>query len=528
MNKFIYKHLSDSILFIFILIISFKLAHDAWKYTDIIFYDESMYLSKGVKFIPFSEFFKDGYIYFAWYKFLSLFAVDNIDLYFLNNSILLFAPSIAIYIFLRVIKTNLLIAFFTSVLFLISAANMITWPFITKFTLLVMLIGLIIVYCINDRNKKLSGAFFLSAVITYIRPEFILTMLILLVIYCIILLKETACKINRRLIVSLLPVLPVLILILIYNPVKSDRASLAFMQHYSKDINERRGVYTVDGLKDADSIMMADFGGNVSLKNAFLKNPFKFLEHTKYNLLRLPRFISYMVPYTVTEGNESVFKIFIVLSYICLAVSILFFIKCILKKELSLFRFIFLSFALPTLISIIVYYPRDHYLLLTIVFVIIFFSFELSKILKKFLFFKKYSPMTAIALGVVMVAFMPVRSNDVCIHDNGCTTFNTLKTMRDFQLSEQINLLAAGSGIQNYLGSNWNYISAELIDGSLEEFIEKNNVNIILVDNYLFTHPKIKADTAFRKLIEDKKFIKYGIPNCTSYLLVKILLSIHN
>lgn len=136
--------------------------------------------------------------------------------------------------------------------------------------------------------------------------------------------------------------------------------------------------------------------------------------------------------------------------------------------------------------------------------------------------------MTAIALGVVMVAFMPVRSNDVCIHDNGCTTFNTLKTMRDFQLSEQINLLAAGSGIQNYLGSNWNYISAELIDGSLEEFIEKNNVNIILVDNYLFTHPKIKGDTAFRKLIEDKKFIKYGIPNCTSYLLVKILLTIHN
>lgn len=516
------KRLPDFILSALLLITGYIIAYDAWRYTDIWLYDESMYLSKGLNFNPLQSYFRDGFVYFIWYKLLSLIAGDAMGLYFLNNAILMVAPVIVLYITLRIFGVNILISFLSSLIFLLSTINAVSWPFITKFALMVMMISLSVIYSIKDIKKKLLAAIMFSMLLTYIRPEFILTLFLLCIAYFIVILKEQGIAINRKVILSFAMIIPVILIVVIFSPVTGKRANLAFTQHYVKDINERKGIVNIEGLSDSDSIMMADFGGNVSMREALVKNPGKILTHMKYNFLRLDDHIAYIVPLFIANGGSALInKIFLILAYAGAAAALMFFVIRVLKRKISVFGLIYFLFALPTVLSIIFYYPRTHYTIITIVLVLIFLSVEISRVVKPYLKTGKYSFGIALIIGIATLAFVPLRAGETLVHETSCSTFNMLQSMKQYQGTGNINLLAAGSGIQNYLGKNWTYISPQYIEDSLEKFIEVKKIDIILVNEFLLVHPKVKNDLFFQNLTADGKFRKVTIPNCSAYLIVR-------
>lgn len=521
MISYIKEKIPDILIFFILLIIGIKISFGSENFTDIWYYDESMYLTKGVNFEPFARAYRDGYFYFLWYKSISLFSADNLDLYFLNNTILLFLPGLVLYIFLRSLKVNILISFLGSLVLLLSSVNIFVVPFVTKFALLILLTGFIVLYKIKKPEHKLIFSIFFSMVLMYTRPEYMLSFFILSMIYIIYLIRNSSKETNFGIIKKAVFILSLIILIYSVNPLTQGRANLAFTQHYVKDINSRNGA-DVFGLSNTDDIMNEHFGENASMFSAMKNNPALFTEHMWNNFVRLKENIVQIIPYRIVEKNLTTL---ILISKIFFSIAVLFsiysLIRRIYKKEIGLFGLIYFILALPTLVSIILYYPRAHYLIIIITLWLVYFCFELSNVLISLKIKKINYSIAALTGGILLIFIVPFRSHAASIHQSRCTNLNTMRFLNNLKLQDTVNFFNAGSGMQTFLGNNWNYKSAELINDTFENFVNDNQVNLIIVENSVFLHRKIKSELDLKSIQDNPDFTRIDIPGSSKYVLIK-------
>jgi len=64
-------------------------------------------------------------------------------------------------------------------LLLISMINLPTWPKVSHFALALIFIGLILIHSTKGKNARLLAAFIISLFITFVRPEFILSSILI-------------------------------------------------------------------------------------------------------------------------------------------------------------------------------------------------------------------------------------------------------------------------------------------------------------------------------------------------------------
>ena len=164
---------------IFICFLGFIFTKDIELWIDIGIGDEAKYLGDGVNFFTTMPDPSWGPLYSLWYYFLSLFSTDNINLYYLNYKLMTILPCIALYLFLLKMKVTPALSFYFSFALLISMINLPTWPKVSHFALTFIFIGLILIHSIKAKNLRLLAAFIISLIITYIRPEFILSSILL-------------------------------------------------------------------------------------------------------------------------------------------------------------------------------------------------------------------------------------------------------------------------------------------------------------------------------------------------------------
>jgi energy-coupling factor transporter transmembrane protein EcfT len=129
-------------------------------------------------------------------------------------------------------------------------------------------------------------AMFASIVLAYIRPEFILSLLILLAILGILLIKK---KLEVK---TLVPVIAFsIVMLLIFGlPYSSGRSLTAFGQAYDKNIDFKERVN--DGsAKDFNEILNENFGEANSIQDIINSNSDKFFNHIGYNMKRLPNLL---------------------------------------------------------------------------------------------------------------------------------------------------------------------------------------------------------------------------------------------
>ncbi len=163
----------------FICVIGFIFTRDIELWIDIGIGDEAKYLGDGVNFLRTMPDPYWGPLYSLWYYFLSLFSSDTINLYYLNYRLMTILPCIALYLFLLKMKVTPTLSFYFSFALLISVINLPTWPKVSHFCLTLIFIGLILVHSIKGKSTRLLAALFISLIITYIRPEFILSSILL-------------------------------------------------------------------------------------------------------------------------------------------------------------------------------------------------------------------------------------------------------------------------------------------------------------------------------------------------------------
>src|SRR5918998_5127030 len=239
-KKLLRSSTADGLAILFLLLAGLKFTYWLPLISDISMPDETYYLIRGVKLVqdgvPLAE---DAPLYSAWYYVLSLLQPDRVTLYYLNYQAVTVLPPIFIFFLLRRYGLSTLAGMIISGLFLISAVNFPLMPKASHFALIIILLSLIAAtYTKRDTSAILLvciGALLCS----YVRPEFFLTYLLILMLYIMVVVtSRREIRIWRELL-GLSAVLSVSALLLYvfgwpaFSSSSGGRSFVAFGQHFS-------------------------------------------------------------------------------------------------------------------------------------------------------------------------------------------------------------------------------------------------------------------------------------------------------
>ena len=503
-NKNSFKIFYVIIGIIFICFLGFIFTKDIELWIDIGIADEAKYLGDGVNIFTTMPVPSWGPIYSLWYYCLSLFSTDNINLYYLNYKLMTILPCIALYLFLLKMKVTPALSFYFSFALLISIINLPTWPKVSHFALALIFIGLVLVHSNKAKNLRLLASFIISLIITYIRPEFILSSILLFGIVIKRFMKNDFGL--KRLMMAILTIL--IFIFLIGIPYSHGRNLTAFGQAYHKylDFSDR---VDDDGAKDWTEILSENFENPETITDVVLNNSNKFIKHIGINLSRLPMLylnsIETLLPNKIFPVSRLI-KLLIVLLIISTIFVLLLFNKMgkyrdiifnefTEKGDLLIFSIIF---SLHPLASMILYYPRSHYILLFLPLIYLVVSQMLMP-----LKFNSYIKNIISFCFLIAVSFFFIPQLSSVLTRSNFKNLNAVHSIRNLKLSERINLLENEGGLNVYLPGNYNWIKLESKEMNFDDFVDKRKIDMIYYSNSLNNSVQLKRDSTWFEFLNN-------------------------
>lgn len=508
------KAFAVDLLYLFIILYTcLKLSYGASNVVDFVFADESVSLFKGLEF-KMGHLFRDGFIYHLWYKLLSVFVPDAISLYYYNYGLLVSLNAFLMYIFLRKTGRGTFFSGLFSILFLISSINVFPWPFITRFAVSVILLTLILVLSVKRHKTKYFTALAGLTVLVYVRPEFILS-LVLFSIVSLVLLGYNYYKSSRKVFgyAFLITIVVLLFVSVIKNPSPGQRGVQAFGQHYAFSLKQSgllRGDPWASGTWKRE--MMDKFKTDGSLVAAVFNNPREMANHIRRNVEKVPYKTLYAhFPFTLTgysRGLKLLIKWIIIGLYLFVVVL---FIRDIYNRfkvnrktflhtysfDHRLFYFLWLVLFVPSLVSVILIYPRDHYILVLYTFLYLFLLRNLPLIPPNPGRRRYKTYLTAIrpVLLLALVLVIPWRGTGSTgpvpgKRLNGCTTLTLMRQVKAIPVNADVNILGVAmkgkrkdAFFEKYMDSRsqHKYRFFRLNRLPSESFLKENEINMVLI-----------------------------------------------
>ncbi len=519
--------LGDILLFTSLLLASWKYVYGLDQLLDIGLYDESNYLSEGVRLwqkgLPSAQF---APLYAIWYWLLSIIQPDRIALYYLNYSLMVVLLPLALYVILRRYLVNPFWAVTFSFLFLVSSGNFATWPKVSHFALLIVLSTIIGATFFQRTGTRLSLFTVGALLCSYVRPEFFLTFVILLVGsigYILFNFKKE----------RFTGILVIFILLLVSGgfttwwgwPIGSgNRSFIAFGQHFSLNWVD----WTKSNLSpwtDWQSIISLNFNDSQNMFAAFRNNPIMFTKHIITNIRRLPMLFvntfflhaTILFPPSLQEHEK---HLLLLIFFIC--------IIYMREKWISWFNggyqrykpelFIFASFIFSPLISSIVIFPRQHYviiwgLLITLLLAIIVFD--------KGLIWSGFTITKFFMASLLIVAMTPPSS--FLITSNSQPNKNTIRFIESLNIKHKVYLLEAEGGYSIYLGDNFSRVSEYSKNQGFDDFHKAKNINMIVLSKGLRNDSRFRSDKEWADFLDnhtERGYVLLEIPRTDRTLLV--------
>lgn len=533
-NKF-FLYLPELIALIVLLLSGIVYVYGIEHFLDIFGNDESMYLYGGNSFplnFPNSEY---SPLYTLWYFSLNLLQPDTIRLYYLNYILMTILPSLFIYIFLRVNKAEMIISFFFSLIFLLSYSNFPTWPKVSHFALLSLLLGLIISSLLTDKKHKVLAFTVCLLLTSFIRPEFFLSFILVSIILTAMYSIEWFNNYTLRSVLPLFAIATVtLSLLLVFGlPAGSgDRSFQAFGQHYARNWvkwhNDPRDPYY-----NYIIILKEDFGNANSITGAILKNPSAIARHVTENLSNIPGELKYMFLNFYPVGYPG--KVSLITALLVLIISLipfsrvrnmlnpLFFLKHI-PENIRYFRFFYLvvmTAITPLIMSSIFIFPRRHYLLfpgLILILMLITIIFR-----NAFIFQKRNVYVKLIYLCILpLILVRPLTS---LLNEPKPENLSAIKYLRSLKITEPVNILETWGIYSIYESKNYNRIPDYNKDKLFNEYLKEWSINMIVISDRLLNDTRFSTDPEWLYFInnpEEFGFVTIIIPYTSGIkLLVK-------
>ncbi|UCH94210.1 MAG: hypothetical protein JSV88_28610 [Candidatus Aminicenantes bacterium] len=516
-----------------IVLVCVKVSYALPEVMDIQLYDESTYLNQGNRFHP-GYLFKDGFIYLAWYKLLSFFVKDTITLYYFNYIVLLCINPLLIYLLLRKTGKERFTSAVFSILFLISNVNIIANPFITRFALALILCTFILILSVKNKRTKYLIALFGVCLLVYTRPEYILSLLVFSFASMVYLLYRYSKSHKRAFLyfVSLTLVLSIFIL-LVKNPANPRRSVMAFGQHYGVHLYNK-GKISIDPNTNWRKIMKENFQTDQSIFRASLNNPGEMANHVFANIRDIPyQAIQLFFPYHME--NKLIKKIFLVIAGMLLIFLMMITIKKKKKERFlqgkhvddDIFYSLSLLIIIPLIVSVCLVYPREHYLLVLFAIILTAAAKSVPKIPEgpKSRWF-----MPLIVLFIIFWvpwqaggSYRLLPRNIMNIHHKICTNVKRIRFIRNIKVKSTIVFLGYGGSMEPYI-NHFQYVDKNEKNVPFNEFIQREKINMMIVDNGLLKDPRFISDDEFKDFISkipDNNWLKMEIPHCAGYLAVK-------
>lgn len=562
----------DFIFLLFIALSSVKLMGAIAVVADIGLSDEAAYLTQGARLLslgfPQAAF---SPLYAIWYWSLSLLVPDLIDLYYFNHQLLVFLLSILVYIFLRTIKVNPFISAIFTFTFLISSIPFI-WPRPSHFALLLLLIFLISAF----RSKERSSHYWMMALgflaIAFARPEYSLTYLAFSALFIYSTFQGIRLDLERNAPSSkrssikkiffsqafarlfLFLIASIAALLVFGNPLAGSRSWIAFGQHFAFNwVHWNQS--DLDPWQNWQEILSKVFGADTdSIGGAILADPILFARHLLANFIK---YLSQSINILLVDFRSLSLSVSKTVHWVQVS-GLIATLLLLLKNRIRLIEKISLEIQsretltrlliglacllLSVLPSVILVYPRDHYLILQGIYLIAILAYLISclPILDAS---NSASPrseswiiLSAIVASSLIFLCVPSIAYGWCIAPNTCAFDRTSSEIAQpelqvIQFVKRLNIqdpviLLDRSGYWTYLTENYQPIQGNLasIDqqkGGFQNFLKENKINMVLVTPATTRTNEYSQDPSFLEFLQQPDkfgFLHLGIPTPDSVL----------
>jgi hypothetical protein len=389
-------------------------------------------------------------------------------------------------------------SFIISILLLISFGNVYTLPKVSHFALIITLSIFIFV---SPMGSFLWASFFASIgalLVSYVRPEYFLAYLLSLLLFILAVVLEYRKQKRLHLTgLTMYALISILLLGLLGLPLSGSKSIVAFGQHFSLNWVSWTGS-DINPWTNWQKIVSQNFGPADSIWGAFANNPFVFLKHITYNIWGIIRNSSALVIPTIFPKNI-LFMGIVALSLIGLCLAYIYNIRNnfpIIRKNFIEHRIILVFiglFLVPGLVSVVVIYPRRHYLLLIGLLTVVSMAIigkkaseqQAIKILNKF-------QAKLLLIGALMIALIPYFLGQF---NASRPNFHTLRFIQSLRIEEPVNLLEAEGGYHIYLGDNFHRVAEYDKNTDFNRFLQLRNINMIVVSDQLLKDTRFRDDT---------------------------------
>lgn len=538
LKEIVEKNAKTTIGLIVIFICHLKTVFHLSDITDVLLEDESRYIRAAMD-LDFSGSYKDGFIYYIWYKFIHIFSYDLINLYVLNRAVLMGLNGYMIFLILLKARVNYLISIAVAVVFTISKINSDIWPFITQFALFVSLLTFYVSMYFKDIRKILLVWNLGFLLLLYIRPE--LTVAFALSLVCSIgILVYDFIKARRKYNTNQFTVNQLLIgvilgiFIIIGSPMSKGRSSMAFGQHFSLNYVASKEL-KISPWTHWKKIMTGVFSTKESMATAFKNNRRAFLKHTSINAEKFKaQWLFHLRPSSIKRGIfKKVYKIIARLYIIIVVIALVKYLYGIFKKRkidisdhkirLSLFAALLFS---PIVLSVILIYPRDHYVIILVgVMLILSMSFVNALLIKV----KFNNNIIAAALIIALIISVPYKVSGTIglfpgkiAEQSKKTNIKIIRGINALELKNTTILIFKNTALGTFLDKRYEVVKLPKNVDSLSGFIENSEVNVILITKLTIKHAQAENNSMLLEFIRNPPpfLIKHNL-NEENYLLMK-------
>jgi hypothetical protein len=537
------KYKYDLVLLFFLFIIGVKYINGVSTYTDIALYDESLYLYNGINL--FKNTFPDinlGPLYSIYYYILSIFQHDAIKLYYLNYAVLTAMMPILSYIYFRMFDIYKLPAFFLSIILLVSHSNYLMTPKVTLFALYLIFFATVFIKHSNKIEYQLVFTCVSFFIISFVRPEFMVSLISMLLIFTMISLRyvfkyKKYAHLKMCLVLFTLSIIAYLTMdgLPMLNKGATQRSFLAFAQHYAvNSVNFNKSKIKLNPMTDHEIIVRQSFGEAKTVKQAFINNPKEFFNHIKRNIIVFPFCFYFMIGCQhnlILPGHFSYWLniSIIIMILICYTIKLsklsyqnfVLFMTNFKKNSILLLLFMFIA-TIPSIISALLIAPDFRYLLpllvliLTIIGIIIScITIEPTKLIPYF-------------FCILFIFIVPCLSHYQ--PKQYLETKYIIQTIQNLQLSTPIQILDIDGGYSMYQTPNYHWVLPLIKDTDFDKFLLNEKINMIVVSDCLINNSKFKTDKKWLEFLSNYNsygFSRIDIPNSDKFILIQNLLMVH-
>ncbi len=514
-----------------------KLYYGIQNSMDVQFADEAAYIRFGLDL--FETMNRNwGPMYALWYKCLSFITTDTIQLYYLNFMITSVLVGVLLYFFLLRISVKPTFALFISFCVLVSDLNISVWPRISHFCIVLCLIALIIISFLRNNIYKCLVFMVMCLINAYARPEFYLSFVIMVIVTLICIYYNKSVLTRKDIYVFSGVVILIGILHFIFRFPSNDffgynRGVAAFYQHYAWNYKMRTNG-TFDAWLYWEDLAKKQFGDCNSMWCVIKTQPGIFISNTLFNvrtyLLQLLKVCSYVFPVGIFHGKKMqlLLTLLTIVTFITLLLrknSRVYFLQKIYSYKFYLL--ILFCFITPTLLSCMVVFPRDHYLYLQMLFVLLVLISAFGYIFE----YLSLKPVFFVAFGILLFLATPnVQSYSFMKFSTDTHAMCNKKLIQHLEkkyAKTPHTLFTNMPFVRGLLPTTFkeiNTIFDKKKSKPFTHYIDSAKIDIVIITPSTLRDPHLTSDSSWVNFMDNPanyNFKKEVFCDCDLYLLVK-------